>query len=374
MNGRKLTLKKTGNYVIAILLFCIFVEVTARLDDWIKHDAPFESTYTARRLRTWDDEGIRVNISNGGFEKWKNNSHGFRGPEIDIEKPANITRIVCLGASESYGLYESPDHEWPAQMRQELNGDSYEVINAATVGLPMTQYIQYLEKYVLKFSPDAIVLYIEPASYVAARQRAINNPEIKSSSPTATAQAGFSMSMIKESFRTVPKLQRAIKQFLPVSVMNEYYRKDALKKIEISEKRYLNGNAPLERVTADCLEDYRKDLIEVIEFLKSNNCQALLCTYPSLISGGVKEKEEHMTIFLEARRFVVELTLEGMSDAAIQLNDVSRSVAEETGTLLIELENVVPRDKDHFADNVHYTDAGAEVVARTMAQFIQSNF
>lgn len=370
----KINTKKIFRYLIAIVLFCIFVELTARFDDWLKYDAPFWGTYSSLRLRSWDEEGTRINIPGGDFEKWKNNSAGFRGPEISVEKKPGKTRIVCLGASESYGLYESPDMEWPAQLRMDLDSTKFEVINVASVGLPMVQYFDYLRKYVLKYSPDAAILYIEPVSYVAARERGINNPEsiIKNPKQQRAARQRGIRGKLNTWFRSVPKLQRAIKQFLPRSIMAEYNRRTAEKMVKSAEITYLKGMTPLDVVPAEIIEEYKTELKKIISLLLNNDCQPILCTYPSLIDGGMTEG--NMTVLLEARRFVVELSLDGMANAAKQLNEANRTVALEENLPLIELENAVPRNKTYFADNVHYTDAGAEIVARTVAEYIRAKF
>ena len=105
--------------ILSLMTVCAFVlavELCARFDDMIKYGAPFWGDYSANLLRTYDSEGIRVNVPNVRFEKWKNNKFGFRGKESDIHKSENIIRIACLGTSETYGLYEQENNEWPSQL------------------------------------------------------------------------------------------------------------------------------------------------------------------------------------------------------------------------------------------------------------------
>ena len=359
-------------YIVAFVIFCAAVEMSARIDDWIRYDAPFWGPYKAQRLRTWDSDGIRTNVPGSRFEKWQNDSLGFRGPEIAVAKKNGIRRIVCLGASESYGLYESQGMEWPAQMGAMLDSSRFEVINAATVGLPMTQYIQYFDKYVAKLDPDFAILYIEPASYVAARQRAINNPEKKTSSEVRSLQAGVGSVSIRDRLRTLPKLMIAIKQFFPTSIIAEYDRKDAIKNVEAAERQYLNGHEALDDVPADCLNDYRNDIEAIVEHLREHGVSVILCTYPSLLDEN--KIDEYFTTYMEGRRFVVELSLQGFARSVHELNSQNRLAADELGVPLVDMESVVPKNKDYFADNVHYTNKGAELVARTMADYISLNF
>ena len=141
---------------VAGIVFLLTIELCARFDDALKYDAPFWKGYTSESLKSSDSEGISRNIPNARFQKWQNNGDGFRGPEITPIKAPGTTRIICLGASESYGLYESPGKEWPAQLRTSLP-KKYEVINVSVVGLGLSSYEAYLKKYVLKLEPDLII-------------------------------------------------------------------------------------------------------------------------------------------------------------------------------------------------------------------------
>ena len=44
-------------------------------------------------------------------------------------------------------------------------------------------------------------------------------------------------------------------------------------------------------------------------------------------------------------------------------NDIIREVAMETGALLIEGEDDIPGDPEHFTDSVHFTDSGSRAMA-----------
>ena len=115
-----------------IALFVFVLELGARLDDWIKLDVPLGAAYSHDDLHIADSLGPH-NRPNAQFEKWRINSHGFRGPEISMEK-GDKTRVVVVGASEAFGLYESPGMEFVAQMQTMLDTKSpgdYQVINAA---------------------------------------------------------------------------------------------------------------------------------------------------------------------------------------------------------------------------------------------------
>src|SRR5688572_3869912 len=88
-------------------IFLAGLEIMARLDDSLTHGAPFLGRYDApSMLLDRDSLGIKGR-ANGKFEKWVLNAKGFRGPDPRVPKPAGKIRIVALGASETFGLYES---------------------------------------------------------------------------------------------------------------------------------------------------------------------------------------------------------------------------------------------------------------------------
>ena len=84
-------------FSISICLFFTTMEMSARIDDHIKYNAPFFENYSSDLLRKFDSNEIPFNVPNAKYEKWENNNSGFRGKIISIVKPANTNRIVCMG-------------------------------------------------------------------------------------------------------------------------------------------------------------------------------------------------------------------------------------------------------------------------------------
>lgn len=67
---------------LSIAFFLLTLEVCARLDDKFTYEAPFLGTYSAMDLMAYDNEGVRYNIANSQFERWKINRLGFRGEDV----------------------------------------------------------------------------------------------------------------------------------------------------------------------------------------------------------------------------------------------------------------------------------------------------
>ncbi len=61
------------------------------------------------------------------------------------------------------------------------------------------------------------------------------------------------------------------------------------------------------------------------------------------------------------------MTLDGLIAGFEEYNRVIRSVAAETGAVLIGGEELIPADELHYNDSVHLSDAGSRVMAARVA-------
>src|SRR6188768_3430358 len=94
------------------------------------------------------------------------NDFGFRHGRMSIEPRPGTQRVIVLGASEAFGLYEAAGHEFPAQLGERLKDRRFEVINAALTGLTLASSIHYWESWVSRFKPAVVVIYPSPLFYL----------------------------------------------------------------------------------------------------------------------------------------------------------------------------------------------------------------
>ena len=87
--------------LLTIMAMLVLSEFAAREADKITYSAPFWGDYSLDTLFTVDELGKRGR-PNASYEKWRLNEAGYRGPALR----SNTYRIVCLGSSETFGLYE----------------------------------------------------------------------------------------------------------------------------------------------------------------------------------------------------------------------------------------------------------------------------
>jgi lysophospholipase L1-like esterase len=92
------------------------------------------------------------------------NGAGYRGKDFAIKKTPGTYRIVCLGGSTTFGLYETDETKtYPAQLEAELSrrfaSPTFEVINAGTPGWSSAEDLINLAFRVLELEPDLILTY-----------------------------------------------------------------------------------------------------------------------------------------------------------------------------------------------------------------------
>jgi len=92
------------------------------------------------------------------------NSHGFRGPDIPVEKAAGVFRLALLGDSFTFGWGVEEPSTFARVIERELNqllpnGPRVEVLNLGVPGYSSFQEVALLKDLGAKFQPDAVLVY-----------------------------------------------------------------------------------------------------------------------------------------------------------------------------------------------------------------------
>ncbi len=103
-----------------------------------------------------------LNISFQGCDI-KINSQGFRADrEYSLKNEKGILRIMCLGASPTFGWGVDFKYAYPRQLEEILRSNykqyNFEVINAGIIGYSSYQGLLFLKNEILKYSPDIITV------------------------------------------------------------------------------------------------------------------------------------------------------------------------------------------------------------------------
>lgn len=192
------------------------------------------------------------------------NSGGFRGPEVTIEKPKGVFRILMLGDSEIFSYLLPEDAPLPRQLEKLLNEESrnlkYEVINAGVEGYNTLQELEVLKYKGLKYSPDLVIL-----NYV------LNDPE--------PGEYFFGDNFFARNSATYRYFMNRVKK-----AMIKANRKKLGIKTEVDEFYYLHSGARLRNV--------QNAIIEMADILRKRNIKLIVNIFPTS-SLSVKDFKEN---------------------------------------------------------------------------------
>jgi lysophospholipase L1-like esterase len=338
-----LIFRSLGYAALALLT----LELAARVDDFVKDGAPLLKPYTINTLFRPSPFG-REGVPAARFGKWHMNSLGYRGPE---PRDGRIN-VVTFGASETFGLYESLNHEYPRVIEarlEDVRPQAYNVVNIAIPGVRIGR-IGYLERALDQTQARYVVVYPSPANYIGTVTPFCG----QASTPVASAIG------LGERVRLSGKLDQLAKQVIPPQ---------ALSPVRSLMIRWANRNeTPIARVPEETLNAFREDLRCVVRAAQQRGAAPVLVTHATYF--GNKVAPEDAAMLLAWRRFYPELREEGFLDLEQRANEVIRAVAAEHKVSLVDAAAAIPAGPAHFADFVHFTDKGAALMAGLIADAI----
>lgn len=323
------------------------LEMAPRIEDYLRHGAPIFGVYsinTVFRPSPYGKEGKPF----AHYLKWSMNSLGYRGPE----PVAGRINIVTFGASETFGLYESPEHEYPRQLEALFDArrpGGYNVVNIAIPGQRIGR-TAYLEHAVKQLGARYVVIYPSPANYIGSTEPFCGQPD-----QPAPVQFGLT-----ERSRLFGRIEQLVKQQVPPAVMTRVRR--------FSIWRETRHTPVADRVPQASIDAFGTDLECAVNAARALGAQPIVVTHATLFGAAVQPADEDMLVAW--RRFYPELAEGGFLDLEQRANAAALAVAAHTGARVVRADALIPRGRENFADFVHFTDRGAGLMAAALADAI----
>jgi lysophospholipase L1-like esterase len=325
-------------------LALLTLEGAARVEDYVKDGAPLAAPYTINTVFQPSPFG-RAGKPGAHFGKWHMNSLGFRGPELHEGRQ----RVLTFGASETFGIYEAANGEYPRRIEQLLNAQApgrYDVVNIALPGMRIGR-VAYLEDAIRRTGARSVVIYPTPANYIGTTQ-----PHCGEASTPVPNEFGLG-----ERLRLVGRIDQLSKRHLPPAVM------DAMRRVAIArEERH---TAVMARVPEASIQAFKTDLACAANAAQALGARVVLATHGNYFGAQLQPQDQPM--MRSWRRFYVELAEGGFIDLEARANAAIRELAREQGLDLVDAAAAVPPGPGHFADFVHFNDRGAQVMAEQVA-------
>jgi len=334
----------TAIVLVAGLLLALGAEGLVRVRQWLKYGmaAPLDSTFRidARTgLRVPDDAKVARHI--------RINSLGFRSPELLDPRPAGTIRLAFLGASTTYSAeVSSNEATWPHLVWQMLRDAQpqvrFDYVNAAVPGYTTEASLRNLRLRVRPLQPDIIVFYeatndLAVDTLALARQRGL----VAGDGAEATSwPARYSMLwFLVEKNLTVRRRQ--------------------------AEAAAHGGKLAFEpRELSRAFEQRLQALVTASQ--ESAPVVVLVTFAPRLRRGSSADEQREAAV--TAAYYMPYMSIDGLLRGYEEYNRVIREVARRSGVVLVEAEGAIPPDRVHYADSVHFTDAGSRALAGIVAR------
>ncbi|WP_419189748.1 SGNH/GDSL hydrolase family protein [Stieleria marina] len=256
------------------------------------------------------------------------NSLGCYGPEFSKEKPAEKTRVLCLGDScTHFGPISYPDI-LRATLEKTAPGE-YEVINAGVIGYTSYQGKTLLESVASDWSPDIVTVYFGWNDHWLSVGVEDKNQHGGQASPVTDTLGGL--------------------RLFQVARMLKSNQRDA------SSKQF--------RVS---LTDYEKNLRSISDWCRSNNAQPCYLTAPHAFDLGIPP------YLVQSGEITDEASLIPLHQS---YNEVVRKVAKESSVPLIDLAvemQTMDKQKLFIEDHIHLSESGRVHVARRIKEVLEN--
>lgn len=352
--------KKCVGWTLFALCFLGTIEVACRIEQWFLYDAPIFGLYTYdTALFTTDEYGIRGK-ANGMYEKWRLNSLGFRGPEISREKTPQKLRVVCIGASETFGLYESREHEWPRQLERhlEMEGLTAEVVNAAIAGMSLSQRSMHLQRRLLQLQPDVVVMMLEYGSYAGMTPEKVRDQP--SHRPALPERHGI-IERIK-ALRAPVKVKEATLPLLPLFMQKMFTEWEKAVKLGVRRKDSGKRFRSYQHVTPFEVETFRQDLRALHDVTKSAGIRLVI------LSPAMWLTDENLSSMYLSWPYIDDVW---WREARTKMEGAAEEFAHEEHIPYLDLTKVVNgHEADWMLDMLHFNDAGATQIAQHVSRII----
>jgi hypothetical protein len=326
-------------------------EAAARLDDWLRLGVPLLASPDRESALVVAEPWGQRGRPDGQFRKWKLNAFGFRAPSLDLVPDPARSRILVLGASETFGLYEPAGKEYPAQLAG-LVQERYEVVNVALAGMALPSMLAYWDHWASRFGAGKVLLYPSPLFYLD------DKPPGPPGGETARVEASLAWRLrlthrVQDAYHTLPAWVHGLRDRWAI------WRASAG-----CGDGWEFGAVPQDRLTL-----FRRDLSLLVQHIRRCGVELILVTHAS--SAACPPRPEDEAYIRGMRRFFPRAREEVLVDFERQANAAIRDLAREEGLRVIDTDRALTGRREWFADLVHFNETGARQMAGLLADHLE---
>jgi hypothetical protein len=340
----------TGCAAVVLAAF----ELTVRVDDWAQHGVPLAAPAVSMGdLMVRDSLGLHARAG-WRFRQFQINAAGFRGPEVDLHDSTTI-RVVTAGASETFGLYEPQNREWPRQLEGLLRSECHapvNVLNAAFAGMSLPTVRQDYELRLRRLAPRMVVYYPTPMQYLEGADLPKAAAPSREAAPVSAWRA-----------RASPRLRDALKRALPEPVL------DVVRQFDTKRRLKAIGATAKIRAERARLDAFDRDLRALVGAYRFGGSEPVLVIHRHRFRDTTSVEARRLLRAWE--RFYPRYTAGALLEFDEQAAERMLRLKEDSSVLVVDpLPSLAPLGDAAFADFSHFTEKGSEAMARVIARSI----
>jgi hypothetical protein len=359
-------MRRSAGVLGLLVVFALSFELMTRAQDWVRYRMPFFSTVTSEEaLITRDRDGAH-GLPGAQFRKWSIDSLGFRGPEIAVHAARGTVRVVVAGASETFGLYESPNKEYARELEDSLNEHvargacagqhttHFEVLNDALPGMSLPTARQDIQRRLVRFAPDIMVYYPSPVQYLDDRLPVATPPD--TTPPKRNVEGSIMLALHP---RSLDALRDELRQLAPQPLLKWFRERSAAEERGRHPPDWVFRDVPQQRMAA-----YDSDLRLLIGTVRAQGAEPVLATHATAFE---RHRADSAALAQSWERFYPRAS----GTTLIRFDDSARvetiAAAADSGSVVADVHAMFAgADGDNFVDFVHFTDAGSARVAHVL--------
>jgi hypothetical protein len=246
----------------------------------------------------------------------------------------------------------------------------YEVINVALPGLSLASMVPYIRRAVVQTGASILVIYPTPSFYLEVQPLSVEYIAPRYQPPAILHFGSWTMERAGLSSRLVEKGREVLKQLIPQFVVTK------VRESRLAARRAAHDSGWVWRtVPADRMETFRSHLNRLVANVRKDGLQPLLVTHANRFSGALRD-----TAGPDRRHIVNPMSLyypQAPPNVLIGTDSVANAIICEVGAAqgvpVVEAERQIPASPTYFADFVHFTDVGADRMARLVVRSILSH-
>jgi hypothetical protein len=346
---------RIGPWLVPLILIVVLcLEFSVRFDDWARFGTPLSSG-NARMgdLLVADANGIQGRPG-AAYRQYAIDADGYRAPLTARRDTAGAAVVMALGASETFGLYESADMDWPRQLERQLAttcASAPIVLNGAFAGMSLPTVTAWALPRAARRRPKVVVYYPTPMQYVEASRL----PQAFDPRTMATPPAPKWWNP-----RAQWRVRDAVKGAVPSPVL------DLMRRLDVQQQRDKAGITTFTQFPIERLDAFDADLRRFAGAVRATGAQLVLVPHQHRFRDTTDVAERRWLRAWE--RFYPLASGATLLEFDQRARERILAVARDSGAMIADpsasLAAIGPRA---FADFSHFTDDGAAAMATSIS-------